>query len=61
MPPPPVIGNIDVGALSSHQAGKVAAQSLRAVMVRFLLAFGISPANRTGGSVARPIDGRPSR
>lgn len=44
-----------------HPAGKLAAQSLRDATVRFLLAFGISPANRTGGSVARRLDGRPSR
>jgi hypothetical protein len=53
--PSPAIGDFDAGALSSHRAGKLAAQRLRDATVRFLLAFGISPA--AGGPASRRFDG----
>jgi hypothetical protein len=59
--PPPPAGDFDGNASLSHQAGKLAAQRLRDATVRFLLAFGISPANRTESSSARRFDGGPSR
>jgi hypothetical protein len=57
--PPPPAGDFDGNALSSHQAGKLAAQRLRDATVRFVLAFGISAAG--GGSASRRFDEASSR
>jgi len=59
--PPPPTGDFDGSALSSYQAAKSAAQSLRDATARFLLAFRISSANRAEGSASRRFDGGPSR
>ncbi len=58
---PPPAGDFDGDALSSHHAGKLAAQRLRDATVRFLLAFGTSPANRAENSSAPRFDSEPSR
>lgn len=58
--PPPPADDFDGSALSSYQAAKSAAQSLRDATTRFLLAFSrISSANRAEDSTSRRFDGGP--